>query len=59
MPTDTSLGRLHDIIQTCFGWHDSHLHAFTEPGSGRQFVDFDGIVNLSPPPWGWDDRRVC
>ena len=63
LPADTSLSRLHDIIQTCFGWHDSHLHAFTEPGSGRQFVDFDSprtaipaaTSTRSPHPW----RRYC
>lgn len=41
LPADTSLARLHDIIQTCFGWHNSHQHAFTEPGSSRQYVDFN------------------
>ncbi|MFC8015567.1 IS1096 element passenger TnpR family protein [Streptomyces cinereoruber] len=45
LPSDTSLGCLHDIVQACFGWHDSHLHAFTEPASGRQFVDFDAPVD--------------
>ncbi|MET8328661.1 plasmid pRiA4b ORF-3 family protein [Streptomyces sp. NPDC005181] len=48
LPADTSLGRLHDIVQTCFGWHDSHLHAFTEPGSGRQFVDFNSPLDRDP-----------
>ena len=48
LPADTSLGCLHDIIQTCFGWHDSHLHTFTEPGSGRQFVDFDSPLDRDP-----------
>ncbi|MEU0663825.1 plasmid pRiA4b ORF-3 family protein [Streptomyces lavendulocolor] len=45
LPADTSLACLHDIIQTCFGWHDSHLHAFTEPGSGRQFLDFNSPLD--------------
>ncbi|MFG2557622.1 hypothetical protein [Streptomyces sp. NPDC048496] len=48
LPADTSLGCLHDIIQTCFGWDDSHLHFFTEPASGRQFVDFDGPLDRDP-----------
>lgn len=48
LPADTSLGCLHDIIQTCFGWHDSHLHSFTEPASGRQFVDFDAPLDRDP-----------
>jgi hypothetical protein len=33
LPADTSLARLHDILQTAFGWDDSHLHAF-ETGYG-------------------------
>ncbi|KUO16880.1 plasmid pRiA4b ORF-3 family protein [Streptomyces dysideae] len=48
LPADTSLGCLHDIIQACFGWDDSHLHSFTEPDSGRQFVDFDAPLDRDP-----------
>jgi hypothetical protein len=48
LPADTSLGCVHDIVQTCFGWHNSHLHAFTEPGSGRQFVDFHSPLDRDP-----------
>ncbi|MET8413037.1 plasmid pRiA4b ORF-3 family protein [Streptomyces sp. NPDC005195] len=48
LPADTSLGCLHAIVQTCFGWGDSHLHSFTEPASGRQFVDFDGPLDRDP-----------
>ncbi|MFF1297651.1 MULTISPECIES: hypothetical protein [unclassified Streptomyces] len=48
LPADTSLGCLHDIIQVCFGWRDSHLHSFTEPSSGRQFVDFDAPLDRDP-----------
>ncbi|GLY96778.1 plasmid pRiA4b ORF-3 family protein [Actinoplanes sp. NBRC 103695] len=31
LPGDTSLADLHHIIQTVFGWEDSHLHAFETP----------------------------
>ncbi|MDX5568392.1 plasmid pRiA4b ORF-3 family protein [Streptomyces sp. ID05-04B] len=48
LPADTSLGCLHDIVQTCFGWDDSHLHSFTEPASGCQFVDFDAPLDRDP-----------
>ncbi|MEW2635169.1 plasmid pRiA4b ORF-3 family protein [Streptomyces sp. NPDC048389] len=48
LPADTSLGCLHDIVQVCFGWDDSHLHSFTEPDSGRQFVDLDAPVDRDP-----------
>ncbi|MGW1989549.1 IS1096 element passenger TnpR family protein [Embleya sp. NPDC001921] len=40
LPADTSLGCLHEIVQVCFGWENSHLHAFAAPASGRRFVDF-------------------
>ncbi|MER6076114.1 plasmid pRiA4b ORF-3 family protein [Streptomyces sp. NPDC001817] len=48
LPADTSLGCLHTVIQTCFGWHDEHLHAFTEPSSGHQFVDLDSPMDRDP-----------
>jgi hypothetical protein len=28
VPADTSLAGLHDIVQTAFGWEDSHMHVF-------------------------------
>jgi hypothetical protein len=31
VPADISLARLHDVIQVAFGWHDSHLHAYSTP----------------------------
>jgi hypothetical protein len=64
VPADTSLGCLHDIVQVCFGWNDSHLHAFAEPGSGRQFVYFDAPLDRDPgryvtalPSWHQWTRR--
>ena len=30
LPSDTSLGTLHDAIQVAFGWHGGHLHLFTD-----------------------------
>jgi len=37
VPTDVTLDRLHHILQTAFGWTDSHLHAFEQrpAGAGR------------------------
>lgn len=31
VPADTTLARLHRIIQVAFGWDDSHLHVFQTP----------------------------
>jgi hypothetical protein len=31
VPADTSLARLHAILQTAFDWDDSHLHVFETP----------------------------
>jgi len=31
VPADVSLARLHAVIQTAFGWNDSHLHVFETP----------------------------
>lgn len=28
VPGETSLGRLHDILQLCMGWSDLHVHRF-------------------------------
>ncbi|MER5753803.1 plasmid pRiA4b ORF-3 family protein [Streptomyces sp. NPDC002088] len=35
VPSDVSLGSLHDVIQVAFGWQDMHLHAFEDPSGGR------------------------
>jgi len=31
VPADTSLDRVHAILQAAFGWDDSHLHVFETP----------------------------
>jgi hypothetical protein len=28
VPSDFTLGQMHDVIQIAMGWHDSHLHQF-------------------------------
>jgi|SRR5215204_3409635 len=40
---DTTLGKLHKIIQEVMGWEDYHLHEFTigEKGYGEPNEDFD------------------
>jgi len=39
LPGDTSLARLHDIIQTAFGWENSHLHVFETPYGAYGIAD--------------------
>lgn len=46
MPGEIDLGELHAIIQTAFGWTDSHLHEF-EVGPDR--------YGTPDPDWGRDD----
>lgn len=46
VPGEIVLGDLHDVIQTAFGWTDSHLHEF----------GIDGIrYGTLDPEWGSDD----
>jgi hypothetical protein len=40
LPATTTLAGLHDIIQTAFGWTDSHLHAFEAGGRRYSRPDF-------------------
>jgi Plasmid pRiA4b ORF-3-like protein len=37
VPSQVSLGSLHDVVQVLFGWQDEHLHAF-EDKLGRRFA---------------------
>lgn len=46
VPGEIDLGELHAIIQTAFGWTDSHLHEF-EVGPDR--------YGTPDPDWGRDD----
>jgi hypothetical protein len=38
VPSDASLGFLHEVIQEAFGWERCHLHRF-EDGRGREWGD--------------------
>ncbi|MFE9446401.1 plasmid pRiA4b ORF-3 family protein [Streptomyces sp. NPDC006602] len=35
VPSDVTLGSLHEVIQVAFGWDDTHLHAFEDRLGGR------------------------
>ncbi len=41
---ECTLARLHDIIQTCMGWSNSHLHAFEVGGEEYGEPDPEGML---------------
>ncbi|MFD0269785.1 plasmid pRiA4b ORF-3 family protein [Streptomyces sp. NPDC127106] len=45
LPSDTSLGTLHDAIQVAFGWHGGHLHLFTDE-FGRGYGDAARLTGM-------------
>ncbi|WP_411149571.1 plasmid pRiA4b ORF-3 family protein [Streptomyces sp. A30] len=45
LPSDTSLGTLHDAIQVAFGWHGGHLHLFTDE-FGRGYGVTTDLIDL-------------
>ena len=49
---DGTLAELHDVIQTCMGWDDYHLHAFAI--GGEQF----GLPEQWQDPEVGDSRKV-
>jgi len=48
---DCSLADLHEIVQSCMGWDDEHMHAF-EVGD-KQYTDF----SRGADPYEFDDSR--
>lgn len=48
VPSDATIGELHDIVQIAFGWDDSHLHEFRGPR---------GVRYGPPDPDSWGDVR--
>ena len=48
VPADTTLTGLHDILQTVFGWTDSHLHQFEARGTLYRIPDSED-VGWGPP----------
>jgi hypothetical protein len=49
---DCSLSQLHDIVQTCMGWTNSHLHAFEIGGEQYSEPDPTGMMETE------DERKV-
>lgn len=50
VPGDTTLRKLHDILQIVMGWTDSHLHQFVIAGAyyGATEYDDEGDLELLP-----------
>jgi pRiA4b ORF-3-like protein len=44
VPADISLARLHAVIQTAFGWCDSHLHVFQTPYGEFGVADAELVI---------------
>jgi hypothetical protein len=49
IPSEASLGFLHDVIQLAFGWADAHLHRF-EDARGREWGDPSRDTGFFGPP---------
>jgi hypothetical protein len=49
---DCALPKLHDVIQTCMGWMQSHLHSFDIGGEQYSEPDPDGAMEAE------DERKV-
>lgn len=43
VPGDTTLARLHKVIQLCMGWTDSHLHHFQIDNTSYSMPDMDDM----------------
>jgi hypothetical protein len=60
IPGDYTLWDLHVAIQSAFGWNDSHLHAFTQPGhpgDGPRFgIPMEEFDDLAPTLPCWKHR---
>lgn len=48
VPRDMTLDALHDVLQTAFGWTDSHLHQFVV-GDEYYGVPHPDYLDLGPP----------
>jgi Plasmid pRiA4b ORF-3-like protein len=45
-----SLGQVHEVLQTAFGWEDEHLHRFTAGDPFARLRPVDGEI-IEPPQW--------
>ncbi|MGQ4600350.1 IS1096 element passenger TnpR family protein [Nocardia sp. R6R-6] len=55
LASDLFLDELHDIVQSSFGWDDSHLHQF---GSGREYYGAGTEYYLCPQQIAFGEQGV-
>jgi len=51
-----SLGQVHEVLQTAFGWEDAHLHRFT---AGDPFARLRPVNGEIPEPVQWLPAAWC
>lgn len=60
VPSDATLGDLHQIIQVVFGWTNSHLHAFEIDGERFEPESpVGGFDGFGPDPYDEDDAPIA
>jgi hypothetical protein len=58
VPSEASLGFLHDVIQVAFGWANDHLHCF-EDDRGRTWGEPRDGMFFGPPVAGEEDAALA
>ncbi|MDN7899127.1 plasmid pRiA4b ORF-3 family protein [Burkholderia cepacia] len=53
-----SLRKLHHILQTAFGWEDTHLHDFLIDGMTYAMFEVDDVLDFADSGTSADDRKV-
>ncbi|MFD7713853.1 plasmid pRiA4b ORF-3 family protein [Streptomyces sp. NPDC059786] len=55
VPSDITLGSLHDVIQSVFGWRDAHLHVFVD----RSGVQYAPPVDIGVPAFDEEETALA
>jgi hypothetical protein len=59
VPSSHSLRQLHLIIQSAFGWHDSHLHEFEIGGLRYGNGDIANEDKVEGDAWTFEEIEVA